>query len=258
MSPQHDWLKSFGPGSQPGEQREPADSGVTAEPPASAEADDVEKAADQPASTEAPAEGGSSAGAGQHAGTTPGEPGHSGWSGRAVGPLSSLLPGGAVELDAGELPVEPAVAVVADHQPLLAAGATGAEPATAAAADSDEPAAVDAADGTVAGEALPAAQRDEPVDDAEEPGPGLSATDDRWHAALVGFVDDPRGSVEAARALIDEDIATHVALLARRKDAMHAAWRASEHADTEALRVTLVKYRDLRTRLADVLSALTG
>ena len=38
---------------------------------------------------------------------------------------------------------------------------------------------------------------------------------------------------------------------------MHAAWNASKDADTEALRVTLVTYRDLRKRLADVLGALT-
>ncbi len=91
----------------------------------------------------------------------------------------------------------------------------------------------------------------------EEPEPGLTATDDRWHAVLVGFVDDPHASVEAARALIDEDIAAHIALLARRSEAMHA-WRTNMDADTEALRVALVNYRDLRERLADVVSVLTA
>jgi hypothetical protein len=112
-------------------------------------------------------------------------------------------------------------------------------------------------DGALATKASPAPQRNEAVEVTEEPEPSPSATDDRWHAVLVGFVDDPRGSVEAARVLIDEDVAAHLALLARRKEAMHAAWNASKDADTEALRVTLVKYRDLRKRLADVLTAVT-
>lgn len=212
MSPQHDWLQHFGPDSEP------------------SRAGDGAGQADA-ASDGEPAE------AGQQAGTAPVEAGRSGWSGRAVGPLSGLLPG-AVELNADELPVEPAASQVVIEANLP---------------EDDAPAGDEAPPGD---EVQPAAQVDEEVEDTERPEPGLSATDDRWHAALVGFVDDPRGSVEAARALIDEDIAAHIALLARRKEAMHAAWQASEDADTEALRVSLVHYRDLRKRLVDVSNAL--
>jgi hypothetical protein len=133
-------------------------------------------------------------------------------------------------------------------------------PASEVAAGEENPVTPSAGDyeSAAAGESPPGARLDEAAGAAEEPEPSLTSTDDRWHAVLVGFVDDPRGSVEEARALIDEDIAAHVALLARRREAMHAAWRAREDADTEALRVALVKYRDLRKRLADVVGTLTA
>lgn len=242
MSPQHDWLKALRPDPEASAEAEAAGvaqaDGVQVKADvgrgektdggsASVDGDSVGEASsagesDQPAQA---------AGADSPADAAAGERDSGGWSGRAVGPLSGLLPG-AVELHADELPAEPAApeVAVADTKPV----------------SSD------------AGEASPAALPDETVEVKEEPELSPSATDDRWHAVLVGFVDDPRGSAEAARALIDEDIATHLALLARRKEAMHAAWDASKDADTEALRVTLVSYRNLRMRLADVLDTLAG
>lgn len=233
-----------------------------------------------------------------------------GWSGRAVGPLSGLLPGGAVDLTAEEMPVERPASVVqaGDHDSASAtAGANGDEVATglsasdqkqaaSAAANGHEPpsaAVVDdhrsaaggsggsspqvntaaakaaasssAADGAPAGdhepEAVLAADDAQPAEATQATAPtepGRTGTDDRWHSVLVGFVDDPRGSVEAARALIDEDIAAHITLLARRREAMHAAWQANQDADTEALRLALVHYRDLRKKLADVVATLAG
>lgn len=194
---------------------------------------------------------GSEAGQSDEVGQSDGAHGASGWSGRAVGPLSRLLPGGAAELRPDEMPAGlPASAVAAGEENPVTPSPGDYE--SAADTGSHEPSAA------LAGAASPGARPDEGAGAAEDPGPSLTSTDDRWHAVLVGFVDDPRGSVEEARALIDEDIAAHVALLARRRDAMHAAWQGREEADTEALRVALVKYRDLRKRLADVVSALTA
>lgn len=192
----------------------------------------------------------------------------SGWSGRAIGPLSGMLPGGAVDLTADEVPVEqPTSSVLAgDHElaseaptaeadagkhelpaavvvPTPAGDASASDSADRAVPDGHEPESVPATDDAQPDDASPAAQS-----------PALT-TDDRWHAVLVGFVDDPHGSVETAKALIDEDIAAHIALLVRRREAMHAAWQSDEEADTEALRVALVSYRDLRMRLSDVSSS---
>jgi hypothetical protein len=231
MSQQHDWQKYQGYGSmadesQAGAQQKPADVVIVAEPVASADADGPEAGSTEAGSTEADSTqmAPPSAEAEQLASATSRDQGISGWSGRAVGPLSSLLPGGAVDLTAGEESAEPSEAD--DHEPAAAIAADDAQP--------DEVAA-----------ATPASQL------------GQTGTDDRWHAVLVGFVDDPRGSIEAARALIDEDIAAHIALLTRRKEAMHA-WQADKGADTEALRLALVDYRDLRKRLADVADALAA
>lgn len=122
-----------------------------------------------------------------------------------------------------------------------------------------------AADGASAGDHEPeanlAADDAQPAEATQATAPAdpdRTGTDDRWHSVLVGFVDDPRGSVEAARALIDEDITAHIALVARRREAMHVAWHADQNADTEALRVALVRYRDLRKKLTEVVAALAG
>jgi hypothetical protein len=280
MSPQHDWLTSLGPDPEASAEAKRAveasgegtgSEAATGENDSSAAADGALAEADagrgessdsgsapvdsdstgeassvgvaSVGAADAAGEAGESAEAGPPAGASIGERDRSGWSGRAVGPLSGLLPG-AVELKADELPAEPTGVLVADgEQPIWTEGGT----------DFDGVLAGEASPGTAPDEAVEVAEEPEP----EEPEPSPSATDDRWRAVLVGFVDDPRGSVDAARALIDEDIATHLALFARRKEAMHAALDASKNADTEALRVTLVSYRDLRKRLADVLDALT-
>lgn len=215
-----------------------------------------------------PAGDASSGEAEQPAGATSRDQGISGWSGRAIGPLSGLLPGGAVDRTVGEMPVEQLTSAVgaSDHQLASAgAGTNGDEPqsgvpvadrgqAAEAGADENEPAVVLATDEAQPDDGSLAAQSTESALAAEAAEPGLTSTDDRWHAVLVGFVDDPRGSVEAAAALIDADIASHIALLARRRDVMHAAWQSAQEADTEALRVALVSYRDLRKRLADVVA----
>jgi hypothetical protein len=250
MPPQHDWQKHLELASEPGDRPDPADPVTSAgEPdqpgqPGAPEGAEQSGEPEQPEGAEQSGEPEQPEGAEQQTDTSAQDPGRSGWSGRAIGPLSRLLPGGAAELDPAELPVGPSASEIAAGEESPAMPSAGDHESSTALPD----------------QASPGAQPDEAAEVAEvaeEPEPDLTSTDDRWHAALVGFVDDPRGSVEAARSLIDEDIAAHVALLARRREAMHAAWQAPEDPDTEALRVALVKYRDLRKRLADVLSALT-
>lgn len=237
MPPQPDWQKHLELASESGDRPDPADPVTSAGEPD--QPDEPERSGEP----EAPEGAEHSGEPEQQTDTSAQDPGRSGWSGRAIGPLSRLLPGGAAELDPAELPVAPPTSEVAVGEESPAAPSAGDHESSPALPD----------------QASPTAQPDEAaeaVEAVEEPEPDLTSTDDRWHAALVGFVDDPRGSVEAARTLIDEDIAAHVALLARRREAMHAAWQAPEDPDTEALRVALVKYRDLRKRLADVTASI--
>jgi hypothetical protein len=237
MPPQPDWQKHLELASEPGDRPDPADPVTSAGEP---EQPDEPEHPGEPEAAERSGEPEQPEVAEQQTDTSAQDPGRSGWSGRAIGPLSRLLPGGAAELDPGELPVEPPASEVAAGEESPATPSAGNHESSAALPD----------------QASPGAQPDEAAEAVEEPEPDMTSTDDRWHAALVGFVDDPRGSVEAARTLIDEDIAAHVALLARCREAMHAAWQAPEDPDTEALRVALVKYRDLRKRLADVTASI--
>jgi hypothetical protein len=295
---QHDWSKYLGGGSQAGLERDAddADDSVivvesVTEPVASADAEGTQKA-------DGAQVGGESADAEKPVAERPdaekAEAGfaHGTWSGRAVGPLSGLLPGGAVEQNPGDVPAErsavavpvgddePTMASTGDaessdeagtnghelpttvavaQEPIAAADGAGQVPSTAITSEtrSDDAANADDAYADVADAVATPQANQTATETAETLEPHQATADDRWHSVLVDFVDDPLRSVEAARGLIDEDIATHVALLAGRAEAMHSAWQGSEDPDTEVLRVALVKYRDLRRRLADVMDVLT-
>jgi hypothetical protein len=97
--------------------------------------------------------------------------------------------------------------------------------------------------------------------------PGAKATTDaadnqRWHDILLGFIDDPRGSVAGAADLVEADVTALIAQLSRRRDAMAQSWQAEKSsADsataTEDLRLALRGYRDFARQLAASLRALS-
>ena len=63
--------------------------------------------------------------------------------------------------------------------------------------------------------------------------PSAKATPDvadnqRWHDILLGFIDDPRGSVAEAADLVEADVTALIALLSRRRDAMAQSWQAEK------------------------------
>ncbi len=175
----------------------------------------------------------------------------SAWSLGAIRPMTEVGPGGAA--------VEPPLLAETPDDPMSAVDTEKAdepEPPDGMASElAFTPA--DASAETAAGTAAEA-----PADAAAEAGvrgdavvaaeaPASAAGDERWHEVLSRFVDDPRGSVEAAAALIDNDIATYIARLGERQDAMLAAWQGDEDSDTENLRIALKGYRDFRQQLAD-------
>ena len=74
---------------------------------------------------------------------------------------------------------------------------------------------------------------------------------ERWAAIQSTFVDDPRGSVEAAADLVGETINALVTAAKERETGLRGAWD-HDGVDTEDLRNTLRNYRGLLDRLIAV------
>jgi hypothetical protein len=120
------------------------------------------------------------------------------------------------------------------EQPHQEAGEAETGTADSAAADS---AAVDGAavDGAATGNAAAAG--------SAVAASGVPALDGgQWSGVLAKFVDDPRGSVADAAALVDEAITVFVAQARDREARLGSSWRDND-ADTEELRTVLQQYR---------------
>ncbi len=74
---------------------------------------------------------------------------------------------------------------------------------------------------------------------------------ERWAAIQSTFVDDPRGSVEAAAELVTETINALMTAAKERETGLRSEWD-HEGVDTEVLRNTLRNYRGLLDRLVAV------
>lgn len=75
---------------------------------------------------------------------------------------------------------------------------------------------------------------------------------EQWKSLQGKFVDDPRGSVFEARALLDDLIQRIVQSLTEQKDSLDRQWSSAPTASTEELRLCLQQYRALFTRLLPV------
>jgi len=75
---------------------------------------------------------------------------------------------------------------------------------------------------------------------------------EQWKSIQGRFVDDPRGSVEEARALLDDLIQRIVQSLTEHKESLDRQWSSESTASTEQLRLCLQHYRTLFTRLLPV------
>jgi len=91
---------------------------------------------------------------------------------------------------------------------------------------------------------------DAPVVDAARPMPNADATHDRWQQIQLGFIDDPRGSVESARSLVVEAVEARISALRDRQTALDG-WRSEATPDTEVLRAAIQGYRDMLNSLND-------
>ena len=71
----------------------------------------------------------------------------------------------------------------------------------------------------------------------------------RWDGIQVGFVDEPRKSVQEADALVSATIARLAEMFAAERQKLEQQWDRSENVSTEDLRVALQRYRSFFARL---------
>lgn len=89
--------------------------------------------------------------------------------------------------------------------------------------------------------------RDE--DAAFLPDDRMTTLRDRWEQIQTGFVDDPRGSVSDAHAMVGQLVDELTQTFTRERSALEEQWGKNEAPDTEALRVALQRYRSFFNRL---------
>lgn len=102
----------------------------------------------------------------------------------------------------------------------------------------------------------PATREPEPVTTAgsdEEaelfPADERSELERRWTDIQARFVDDPRGSVEDANALVAELMERLVSSFSEQRAGLEERWDRGEEVTTEQLRVTFQRYRGFFGRL---------
>ena len=71
---------------------------------------------------------------------------------------------------------------------------------------------------------------------------------ERWQRIQIGFIDDPRGAADAARAMVAEAIEARIEALREQQRALDG-WESHERPDTEVLRAAVRGYRDLHAGL---------
>ena len=108
------------------------------------------------------------------------------------------------------------------------------------------------------GESRPADASAGPGSDSDARTPLLSSSDSesfrrRWTETQTTFVDEPRGSVETADALVAELMQTLAASFANERSSLEEQWEHGEDVDTEELRNALRRYRSFFERLLAVI-----
>jgi hypothetical protein len=75
---------------------------------------------------------------------------------------------------------------------------------------------------------------------------------EEWSAIQIGFVDEPRRSVEKADALVASVIQRLAASFSEEKSRLEGLWDRGEDVSTEDLRLNLRRYRSFFDRLLNV------
>lgn len=77
----------------------------------------------------------------------------------------------------------------------------------------------------------------------------MSDLRDRWDDVQAEFVDDPRRAVQDAQALVRTLVDELTDTFRREREGLESQWNNGGTADTEALRMTLQRYRGFFNRL---------
>jgi hypothetical protein len=84
------------------------------------------------------------------------------------------------------------------------------------------------------------------------PEPETARFREEWKAIQIGFVDEPRRSVEKADALVASVIQRLAASFSEEKSRLEGLWDRGEDVSTEDLRLNLRRYRSFFDRLLNV------
>src|SRR5215211_5321881 len=71
----------------------------------------------------------------------------------------------------------------------------------------------------------------------------------RWNDIQAGFIDEPRGALERANALVDEAITKLAEGFARTRENLYHQWKRDGTVSTEDMRQALRRYRSFFNRL---------
>lgn len=74
----------------------------------------------------------------------------------------------------------------------------------------------------------------------------------RWNEIQARFVDEPRGSVEEANALVSELMDRLVSSFSEQRERLEGQWERGDDVTTEDLRMVLRRYRSFFGRLLQV------
>jgi hypothetical protein len=102
----------------------------------------------------------------------------------------------------------------------------------------DEATAVDVENASGEGELFPASERDE--------------LEQKWNDIQARFVDEPRGSVEEANALVSDLMDRLVSGFSEQRERLEGQWERGDDVTTEDLRMVLMRYRSFFGRLLEV------
>ena len=150
---------------------------------------------------------------------------------------TGTAPSGADIADTGSVAPDPQ-GEVADSTP--APQEQGAEGVAESGAGSKDTA------GTVSGAATTAAEEQRRPLLADEELDGFRG---RWDAVQVGFVDEPRGSVQQADALVAELMQRLAQTFSDERTSLESQWEQGADVSTEDLRVAMQRYRSFFDRL---------
>jgi hypothetical protein len=84
------------------------------------------------------------------------------------------------------------------------------------------------------------------------PGDDTKRFRSEWDNIQIGFVDEPRKSVEKADSLVANVMKRLAEVFADERKKLEGQWDRGENVDTEALRVALQRYRSFFDRLLSV------